>query len=438
MHSQWLSSTTGLYELNKACSFNQFNVHTIDNETIAKVKEAAGLLSEIDFTNLTEVPPHVVEMLQKICTYYAFNERNLEQSLLFLNKLKKLTTTDVQRAYVDTLIGYANTIDPTFNDNKVFEDALALFPKSLHLEKTTSHDYGSVYPFILKGMAMRYLGLMMHRKGIEADKKNDTLSANFYTLCALESINAAIDLERKIQTYYPLAILSLAESLHIKGVMHIRVGECDNNRDEFEKALVLFQDASEKEKAFCQQTGQPHFLLATTLQSLAKTQMHLGQYKEAIQNLNAAYLLQVQLFNTFNHPDIAKTLHFKADVFAKQNDFASAVDAYMDTLMVRKQIKYRDSFFVDMTIKALKTALNELAKVDEQKCIAKYKQIHTELVKVDKGGEFTKYCYAQMMDLRDRASYKSAANQRQFSPVLNRNKEEEKPVLHVESKFGLK
>ncbi|OGT46183.1 MAG: hypothetical protein A3E83_04500 [Gammaproteobacteria bacterium RIFCSPHIGHO2_12_FULL_41_20] len=383
------SDITFLTHFNREFNVDRFNVHAIDDESKVRLKKVEDLLNSISEDDISPIGL-LKSVYKKIAIYYLFNERNKEAALKYLKKYQSLIPENtVDYAHICTLMGYANTIDPTFRDDTLFLEALSIYPENANDPEVMQY----------RAFALQYIGLIFHRKAIECDKTNRLDNARENTKKALTYIRQAVDIQRTCLLTFSLIRIGLAESLHIEGVMLIRCGETSNAAC-FEEANQKLEEAALLEKAFCEETKATHFLVATTLQSLAKVLMYLGKQDEAIDKLNEAYHLQIKLLNTSVHQDIAKTLHFKGDVYVNKKAYLKAVDAYMETWLVRKKISYRDAFMVDLTQKALLKALQELEKENLQLALAKYREIYVRVKEENNASEFAKTIFDKIEKLR--------------------------------------
>lgn len=254
---------------------------------------------------------------------------------------------------------------------------------------------------ITRAFALQYKALMLHRQAI-ANKSTNLDDA-------LDIISKAISIQRSIQEIFPSIKIGLAESLHLKGVMLLRLGDT-LDKEYYTSTEKAFCEAAQLEKEFCQETQAIHFLLATTLQSHATVLANLGNYQAALDKLTEAYDIQKNIFKTDVHADVAKTWHFRGDVCSKKGDYLDAIDAYLTTLILKKQIQYKDDYMVNLTQIALDKSLNNLPVDNYQIAFKQYKKVYDALTGekknsfINKDETFTNSIEAKMNGLRDKIS----------------------------------
>ncbi len=388
MHSRMSEADIQAFE--GVLIYDRFNVHVYGDKLKANVDELTVKLDR----NQDEINPRLKKLYKQLSIYFAFHKRDLELANKYLQKYHSCCDTDLEKAEAASLMGYANTIDPNYKDEKIFEATLSLLPPENQNE--------DIQVKIIRAFALQYKALMLHRQAI-ANKSTHLDNA-------LEIISQAISMQRSIQDVFPSIKIGLAESLHIKGVILSRLGDA-LDKTYFVTAEKVLSEAAELEKEFCKATHAQHFLLAATLQSNAIVLANLGDYQTALDKLlKDAYEIQQIIYKTNIHPDVAKTWHFKGDVCVKKGDYVGAIDAYLIALILKKQIPYKDDYMVNVTQQALEKSLKSLSADNHQIVFVQYKKVYDALTGemrnsfINKDERFTDLIRDKMNECRDKIS----------------------------------
>lgn len=377
------------YEMDLA--FNRFTVH-IDGEKLqSKITELSDKLHESEKESNAEFDIRLKNIYHQLIMYFGFYKRDKELTNKYLSKYNHCCDTDLEKAETFSLRGYANTIDPVVKDQEqIFNDAIKLLPEDSNTESE-----------IIKAFSLQYIALMRHRVAI-ANKTTEIEDA-------LEIITQAIAVQRQVLENFSLIKIGLAESLHLKGVMLLRLANVVDKKY-FNEANLCFEEASILEAEFCEQTKATHYLVATTYQSHAIVLANLQQYEMAINKIIKAYEIQVSIFKTDVHEDIAKTWHFKGDIYAMMDNHVVAISGYLSALIVKKKIKYKDDYMVNVTQKALIDSLNKLPCDDYVLAFEQHKKIYEALTGdhklsfINTDETFTQLIKEKMNELRDKVS----------------------------------
>ncbi len=337
-----------LQELAKKLDFDRFNVHVDGKKVKAIVEEAHQILSAQEANEYDQ--DLIKELTLRLAIYYAFFKRDPELAAQYAKSYKeKVEKNTIEYADACGLLGYAYTIDPTFRDDSLYREAIAIYEKEENLHTKINIAFNQ-----------QYIGLMFHRNAIEADKAKNIALADERTKDALLYIGYAINGQEKLLDIFPNIRIGLAESLHICGAMNIRRY---NNTKTFyflNEADRFLEEAENCEEIFEKETGARHFLTSITYQSRGKTLGLLNRIPEGLAKFDAALERQVDHFGTEFHPDVPKTPQFKAELLMENKQYTEAFDALLWAWRIKKQVKYRDDFILKVTENSLEKVLGEL------------------------------------------------------------------------------
>ena len=344
---------------------------------------------------------------QQLGIYYAFNERHQALAENYLEQYLAGVENNLEKAEALVYLAYTKTIDPTFREEQLFDQVLALLGDQKQEEA-----------LITRAFAMQYKALMQHRKAIQ--------TGSVYLDTAIILVKEAIASQRELCKTNSLIKIGLAEALHLQAIMLTRLGDVKKDSEYFVAADELFVEAAQLEKEFCEETNAPHFLTAITLQSHAMVLMKLKRNNAAMEKLSTAHADQLALFKIDVHPDIAKTLHFMGEVQAAAHNYTSAANAYLDALICKKQIVYKDNYMVNVTEKKLSETLTIMSKLDikTEYLFALHKKIYKRLTGdmkekfVNRDEEFVTTIKIEMERLRDIVS-RQARRVYDVNPVRN-------------------
>lgn len=328
-------------QLEAILNFNQFTVHTFrEDEKVTKAIHQAKNLIDTALKETGSLPTELTFLSKQIAIYYLFYVRDKELAPRYVSIYKNLTVNNTQ-AYAEAcnFLGHAGTIDPDYKIKDEFETALAISQQN---GDSTNEAFAS-----------RYIALMFHRLN-QLDK-------------ALAFIEKAIMLEQTLAESNPLMQIALAESLHIKGVILLKLADQQSksqDRELQEKggetlalAEKIFHEAAKWEKNFCSHLNNTHFLVLTTNQSLAQAQIRLGKGEEAIKLLQLTYDNQITYFKTLVHADIGKTLHFIGDAYLSLAQHEASLKAYLDTFVVKEKLYDANHIAITVTKQKLEECM---------------------------------------------------------------------------------
>lgn len=97
-------------------AYDRFNVHVHGEKLKVKIDELTAMFD----ISQDEVNPRLKKLYQQLSLYFAFYERNKEQAAKYLKEFNACCKADLEKAEASSLIGYVDTIDPTFKDEKIF------------------------------------------------------------------------------------------------------------------------------------------------------------------------------------------------------------------------------------------------------------------------------------------------------------------------------
>lgn len=285
-------------------------------------------------------------LFKQIGIWYAYYKRDIKNALGYLERYRKSLKTEEQYnslefAEVCNDIGRAHTIDGSYQDDKLFFEAMGIytsFRESITDEKTQTR--------ITLGIAycLHQIGLIRHR-----EFKNELAQDYFTKACDLYKSSKQIT-------------MNLAECYHLLAVSLVR-------QKKYEEALVQLESAYMLEKMVEQLEGGKHYLTFITAQSIADTKRNIA----ALQPENAKHLLreankllldtwigQVEYYQEFNNADTDKTLAFLGDNYFAQKNYPASLDFYLASLE-EKVIVYKD-----LTHPLVKITINDIFKLFQE------------------------------------------------------------------------
>jgi len=250
--------------------------------------------------------------------------------LFFFKKYNSFCKGGIKKAESLSLLGYSYVLDPSYRSHTIFSDAISYLPE----------DNQDITCIIIKAFALQYWALMLHRQA-KHEKSREIDSA------ALVCIKTAIDLIEKTLDTSPSLKILLAEEIHINAVIMTRMGEVHSNEFYFEEADRLFRKSIRLINEFCEKAKSPHFLSAITKQSYAILLLNLNQHDAAIIQLNDS--LQEQYSMSQHQIDVAKSLHYQADVYTKIKEYSLAFDCCLNALILKMKNRYANDETVKIT-----------------------------------------------------------------------------------------
>jgi len=266
--------------LENALPFNKSSARErLSKDIIKAVKNAQTLIDENEPTTAI-----FSKLCKKVGVYYAFNQRNKEIALRYLEKFKALVVEqNLQEEIADAynLIGFASALDTQYNKVQPFEQALQIYaafnqknPAEFRLEE---------------GFALRHIALMLYRQ----EKLEE----------AIEKVKEAIETQKQHTKTPSLKLIEIAESLHVFGNILAKQEKYTEAEKKYMQAKALWEEYKN--------TGlSAHPAKFSMLQSLSNTQMQLNKNNQAFFTLEQTYAEQLAYFADIeDHPDITRTLN---------------------------------------------------------------------------------------------------------------------------------
>lgn len=314
--------------LEKLDSVDRFNLTYRDKEGkdyTNDIKDAEELIKD------TGINPSMKELILKIGMWYLFSERNKDKSLhyfsSYLNLISDEELNTFTHAQVKTFIGYANTINPNFQDSQLFTEAIFIYER---LKERTQNSEEIKKIDIEWAFAKRYLGLCHHRK-FENEPAQEAYTAE-------GKIYDKYQGEQKILNDY-------AENQHLLGVSYAREKKFSLANDHLKKAHEI-------ERKFEALHGQ-HFLRWITEQSIADVQRQLAiellssesshqeesadLLKSSIEMLKKTFAEQKERYGE-KHLDVAKTIQFLGYVYRDSKNYLQATEYLLKALAIKSEI----------------------------------------------------------------------------------------------------
>jgi hypothetical protein len=369
-----------LFVKNIQKKMTRFQVHVIAHKQGEELGKTIQQIRECIDKNEIEHYPEYKENLKAISVYYAFYKRDKDLALTYLNKYQLVCETAQEKMEALSLIAYVHTIDPNFVDeDNLFAQVLHELDELPGKDKNTENE-------ITRAFAKQYQAMIIHRRACFKKATNNNTDQ------ALIIIDEAIATQRNLLSTVPLLKIGLAESMHLKAITLYRLANLEQDEKEkqnkFAETEALLTQAAKLEEEFCQETQAPHFLVATTLQSLARVLKNVGRSNETHAHYRRALEIQTSIFGDKPHEDIAKTWHFWAETSVQENNYPEAIDAFLNALLIKYKINYSNSNITKETENALMAALDNLQKQNNQLALVKCKQIYTALQDEENVKEF--------------------------------------------------
>lgn len=358
----------------------RFQVHVFAHTKNEELERTIQIAKDDIDHNENKHDSEYKENLKAVSIYYAFYKRHKELALTYLKKYQTTCTTEQEKIDALSLIAYVHTIDPNFID----EDNL--FPQVLYkLDELQQEDKNSHHE-ITRAFAMQYQAMIIHRRAYFKKATNNNPEE------ALVIIDKAITIQSNLIATSPLLKIGLAESMHLKAVILYRLATLEQDENKKQHKLIevekILSQAAQLEEAFCQETKAPHFLIATTLQSLSRVLKNMGRSHETHVLYQRALDIQISMFGNKPHEDIAKTWHFWAETFIQEHHYEKAADAFLNALLIKYKINYANPDITKETEDALIASLEHLNQQNNTLAIQKCKEIYTALTNKENKKEF--------------------------------------------------
>jgi tetratricopeptide (TPR) repeat protein len=331
---------------------------------------------------------------KKLAVFHAFQTRKTAPAILYSDKYLSLclaaaNIADIAKdgyefAEALNLYGYAQAMHPDYAENEFFEKAIEIF-KSLLDTETDDTKKNNILMQI--AFAERYLGLMARRR------KESALAQEIFA--------RVLEIQMSLLNAMPAIKIDLAETLHLIGATKVF-------EDKNEEAIKYYGEAIKYGNEFVSDTGAPHFMEGITRQSLGLLYGKMGNFNDAVGLLFTTAKKQEKFYGQRAHADIAKTINFLAETYARVGFWDEAIKYFTEALDIKETFYAQGDPVLVITQKMLLQALNQdftfdwndyLTLKDNEKKISAIKNLIARMPSQDvlKLNDKEKQAYGQLL-----------------------------------------
>jgi tetratricopeptide (TPR) repeat protein len=284
-------------------------------------------------------------LYKQLGIWYTYYQRQAQPAIKYLQQYRTTLAYDgLEYAEITNDIGRAHTIDGSYKDTTLFQEAGDIF-RHYHNNETDAYilkkaELGIAY-------SLHQLGLMYHRQSKNTDAQIHFTEAG------------------KIYLRHD-AKISYAETLHLLGVSYLR-------EKRIADAVRALEAARQCEMDFQQANPQKfviHYMSFITGQSLADAYRQLAVLKHDKELLIIAENLLSETYSSQNqyygedeaasNADIAKTLQFWGENLYAQQNYTDALQLFSKSLQTKLKVYQSvDHPLVKITLDSIKSLLDK-------------------------------------------------------------------------------
>ena len=179
---------------------------------------------------------------------------------------------------------------------------------------------------------------------------------NSYFFFAKRVVGLACNLLEGIDETNSLALTRKARIFNTSGLVYLRLGEHNQAKELFEKALVI------RKKIF----GEDHAKVAKCYNDLASVYKSLGEYNRAKELHEKALVISKKDFGE-DHANVATSYNNLASVYVSLGEYNRAKELYEKALVIRKKIFGEDHASVATSYNNLASVYDSLGEYNQAK-----------------------------------------------------------------------